>query len=468
MKPELHVVILAAGKGTRMKSDLPKVLHPLAGFTLIEHVLRTVDALSVTSKVLVVGHGADAVRRSLASRADLEFVVQSPQLGTGHALLQTEPVLRDKPGDVLLLYADVPLLEPATLSRLLEKHRTSKAAATVLTATLPDSYGYGRILRDSAGHISRIVEERDASADERSIREINSGIYALSTAGLFDQLHQLATDNAQGEYYLTDLVAMCYRAKKRVETLCLDNADQLRGVNSRVDLADLSAVLRQRKNRSLMVAGVTLEDPDTTYVDLGVTVGSDTVIGPGVRLQGRTVVGEGCRLHAGVRLTNATLGDRVTVLDHSIIVDSAVGHDAAVGPMAHIRPESTLGDGAKVGNFVELKKTTLGAGSKANHLAYLGDATIGESVNIGAGTITCNYDGVKKHPTVIGDGVFIGSDSQLVAPVTIGKDAYVGAGSSITGDVPEGALAIARSRQVVKEGWARDRKAGGSRTKGDH
>jgi bifunctional UDP-N-acetylglucosamine pyrophosphorylase/glucosamine-1-phosphate N-acetyltransferase len=462
---DLHVVILAAGKGTRMKSALPKVLHHIAGKPLIEHVLRTVDQLDVASKVLVVGHGADEVRKALEGRPDLQFVVQSPQLGTGHALLQTEPVLTGKTGTVLLLYADVPLLEAGTLSRLVETHRTTRAAATVLTAELDDPYGYGRIVRDESGVISRIVEERDASSAHRSIREINSGIYTMDLAPLFEHLHGLATDNAQGEYYLTDLIAMYRQKDMRVETLCLDSAEELRGVNSRLDLADLSAVMRQRKNRSLMVGGTTLEDPATTYVDVDVTVGTDTVIGPGVRLEGLTTIGDRCHIHAGSRLTNAKVDDDVVVLDYSVIVDSAIGEGAAVGPMAHIRPDSVLGPKARVGNFVELKKTTLGRGSKANHLAYIGDATVGEGVNIGAGTITCNYDGEKKSKTVIEDGVFIGSDSQLVAPVTIGRDAFVAAGSSITQDVPAGALAVARSKQINKDGWATKLKAARAATK---
>jgi bifunctional UDP-N-acetylglucosamine pyrophosphorylase / glucosamine-1-phosphate N-acetyltransferase len=457
--PDLHVVILAAGKGTRMKSALPKVLHPLAGRSLIEHVLRTVDQLHVATTTLVVGHGADQVRSALAHRPNLNFVVQSPQLGTGHALLQAEPVLKDLKGDVLLLYADVPLLESGTLSRLLETHRTTKAAATVLTAELDDPYGYGRIVRDESGAIARIVEQRDASSAQQAIREINSGIYAFSLAPLFEHLHHLATDNAQGEYYLTDLVAMYRQKQKKVETLCLDSADQLRGVNSRVDLSDLTSVVRARKNRSLMLAGVTLEDAGSTYVDLDVTVGADTVIGPGVRLEGTTIVGDRCRIHAGSRLTNAAIANDVTILDYTIVIDSTIRDGAAVGPMAHIRPNSEVGPSARVGNFVELKKTSLGEGSKANHLAYLGDATIGSGVNIGAGTITCNYDGVNKHRTVIDDGVFIGSDSQLIAPVTVGKDAYVAAGSSITGDVPAGSLALARSRQIIKDGWATTRRA---------
>jgi bifunctional UDP-N-acetylglucosamine pyrophosphorylase/glucosamine-1-phosphate N-acetyltransferase len=449
-----------------MKSATPKVLHRLAGTTLIEHVLGTVSGLKATSTVLVVGHGAEEVKTALAARPGLQYVAQSPQLGTGHALLQAESVLDGHKGDVLLLYADVPLLEPGTLLRLLEAHRTQKAALTVLTAELADPYGYGRIIRDAQGEIERITEERDASAAQRAIQEINSGIYALSLRPLFERLHRLAADNSQGEYYLTDLVAMYRQDGLRVASLCLDSADELRGVNSRLDLAELSHVIRQRKNRLLMIDGVTLEDPATTYVDSEVAVGADTVLGPGVRLEGRTVIGERCRILAGCRLTNTIVKDDVVVLDYSVLSDSVVEAGAAVGPMSHIRPQSAIGPGARVGNFVELKKTSLGAGSKANHLAYLGDATIGEGVNIGAGTITCNYDGELKHQTIIEDGVFIGSDSQLIAPVTIGKGAYVGAGSSIASDVPPDSLAIARSRQVVKPEWAAKRKAGRRTTPG--
>jgi bifunctional UDP-N-acetylglucosamine pyrophosphorylase/glucosamine-1-phosphate N-acetyltransferase len=468
MTTDLHVVILAAGKGTRMKSATPKVLHSLAGRPLIEHILSTVDQLTTASTKLVVGHGADQVQSALAGRPRLQYVVQSPQLGTGHALMQAESALKGLKGYVLLLNADVPLLEPGTLLRLLEAHRNAKAAMTVLTAELADPYGYGRIVRDSDNQIIRIIEERDASSEQRVIREVNGGVYALSMGPLFQHLNQLATDNSQAEYYLTDLVGLYRQKGLRVDALCLDTADELRGVNSRLDLAELSKVVRQRKNRQLMMGGVTLDDPASTFVDVDVTVGPDTVLGPGVRLEGRTVVGDRCRIHAGSRLTNVTVEDDVVVLDYSVIVESRVGQGAQVGPMAHVRPDSVIGPGARVGNFVELKKTSLGKGSKASHLTYLGDSTIGEGVNIGAGTITCNYDGVAKHPTVIEDGVFIGSDTQLIAPVTVGKDAYVGAGSSITDDVPAGSLAIARGRQVNKPEWAAKRKAARKASKGGH
>ena len=455
----LHVVILAAGKGTRMKSSRPKVLHPLAGRPVIEHVLRAVDALRSDSTVVVIGHGADDVRTALAPRTSLQFAVQSPQLGTGHALLQAESALAGKTGTVLLVYADVPLLQVSTLSRLIEHHRATKASATVLTTELAEPYGYGRIVRDHAGRIDRIVEERDASGAEREIKEINSGIYCFDAAPLFRALKALAADNAQGEYYLTDLVAAYRKDRRVVETLQIDSAAELRGVNSRVDLSELGAVLRARKNQDVMIGGVTLEDAASTYIDADVTIGADTVIGPGVILQGSTSIGERCEVQAGSRISNSTVGDGVVILDHSIVVDSRVDAGARIGPFSHLRPGSVVSTDAHVGNFVELKKTTLGPKSKANHLAYLGDATIGERVNIGAGTITCNYDGVHKHPTVIEDGVFIGSDSQLIAPVRIGANAYVAAGSSITKDVPADALGVARAHQENKPGWAAKRRA---------
>jgi len=456
---DLHIVILAAGKGTRMKSALPKVVHSLAGRPIIEHVLSTARGLKAASTVLVVGHEAEQVRSALAAYPALHFVVQSPQLGTGHALLQTEPLLGARAGTVLLLYGDVPLLRTSTLEQVLERHQVARAAATVLTAERDDPDGYGRIVRDEAGRIARIVEERDASTEERAIREINSGIYAFSLEHLFEALRGLATDNAQGEYYLTDLVAAYRHRGLTVETLKLDDDAELRGVNSRVDLADLTRVMFDRTRRSLMLSGVTLEDPATAYIEDGVDIGEDTVIGPGVRIGGATVIGRRCRIHAGCRITSSRIADDVTVLDHSVIISSEVGAGAALGPFAHLRPESVVGANAHVGNFVELKKTKLGAGAKANHLAYLGDAVIGERTNIGAGTITCNYDGAKKHQTTIGDDVFIGSDSQLVAPVTVGSGAYVAAGSSITEDVPPDSLAVARARQTTKPGWAATRRA---------
>jgi bifunctional UDP-N-acetylglucosamine pyrophosphorylase / glucosamine-1-phosphate N-acetyltransferase len=331
---DLYIVILAAGKGTRMKSARPKILHDLAGRSLIEHVLHTIRPLGAVETVMVVGHGADEVQDALREWPALKYVVQSPQLGTGHALLQTRPVLDNRAGSVLLLYADVPLLQSGTLSRLVEHHHASHAAATVLTAEFADPYGYGRIVRDPDGRIARIVEERDASADERRIREINSGIYTFSLGPLFDAVQGLATDNAQGEYYLTDLIAAYRRRRLRVETLSIDDAAELRGVNTRVDLAELAGLLRERKRRALMLDGVTLDDPATAYIDADVEIGADTTIGPSVVLSGRTVIGARCRIHAGVRLTDAVLGDDVTVLDHSVIEDTTLPSGTRIGPFA--------------------------------------------------------------------------------------------------------------------------------------
>jgi len=456
MRP-LHIVILAAGKGTRMKSERAKVLHQLAGRPLLDHVLDAAGAAGPASVTVVVGHQADAVKTAMSGRG-CRFVTQDPQIGTGHALLQAEPVLRDAHGDVLLLSGDVPLLRGATIAALVEKHRTSGAAATVLTARLADPSGYGRIVREH-GAITRIVEHRDASDAERALDEINSGIYVFDLKPLFASLREIGSGNAQGEYYLPDLVAL-YRAQGlTVETMTIDDANEIRGVNSRSELAALSREARLRTAEALMAAGVTIEDPATAYIDATVEIGPDTIIHPGVSLEGSTRIGARCEIHSGSRLVNARLADDVLVRNHCVIVESSIEANATVGPFAHIRPESAIGPGAHVGNFVELKKTSMAAGAKANHLAYLGDATIGARANVGAGTITCNYDGEQKHQTVIEEGAFIGSDTQLVAPVRVGKGAYVAAGSSIVEDVPDGALALTRGRQITKEGWVEKKKA---------
>jgi len=440
-----------------MQSGLPKVLHRLAGRSLLEHVLAVAEGVSPASITVIVGHGGDVVRSSLVNRPDATCVTQEPQLGTAHALQQAESVLRGKSGTLVMLSGDVPLLTVSTLHRLLATHQSANAAATVVTALVDRPDGYGRIVRE-AGRIARIVEDRDASPAEREIREINSGIYAFDIAPLFEALSHIASANAQGEYYLTDLVAAYRRQSLPVETLEVVDPREVQGINTRAELADAAKVVRQRKNAELMAAGVTLVDPDATYIEPEVQIGPDTVIHPGVILEGRTRVGASCDVQAHVRIVDSEIGDGASVNSFSMIVGARLGSGASVGPFAHLRPGSVVGDGARVGNFVELKNTMLGPGSKANHLAYLGDATIGAGVNIGAGAITCNYDGVQKHRTVIEDGAFIGSDSQLIAPVRIGKGAYVGAGSSISDDVPPGSLAIARSRQTNVEGWAERKK----------
>jgi bifunctional UDP-N-acetylglucosamine pyrophosphorylase / glucosamine-1-phosphate N-acetyltransferase len=452
----LHIVLLAAGKGTRMKSLMPKVLHRASGVTLLDLVLRAVVPLQPASVVVVVGHQTDMMRAYLDGRSGVNVAVQEPQLGTGHALLQAEPFLAGRTGDVLLLSGDVPLMRTGTLQMLLRHHREKKAAATVLTAIFESPEGYGRIVRKD-GAITAIVEHKDASPEERGIREINSGIYAFALPSLFSSLKQIGAANAQGEYYLPDLVRILRDQGKTVEAVAVRDAEEILGVNSRKELADVSGVLRDRKNADLMAAGVTIIDPATTWIQPDVVIGVDTIVHPGVYLEGTTIIGTGCEIHSGVRIVDSAIGDSVVISNFCVIRQSRVEAGAQIGPFAQLRPDSVVGEAAHVGNFVELKKTTLGKGAKANHLAYLGDATIGENVNIGAGTITCNYDGVNKHPTVIEDGAFIGSDSQLIAPVRVGKNAYVAAGSSITNDVPPETLAIARGRQVNKPGWKKKR-----------
>ena len=452
-----HIVILAAGKGTRMKSDRPKVLHGIAGRPLLEHVLRLADTLQPLSVTVVVGYQAEDVGRALPERPGLRLALQEPQLGTGHALLQAEAMLSGARGTVVLLSGDVPLLRPGTLAMLVRTHEQARAAATVLTATVDAPDGYGRIVRDR-GQIVAIVEHKDATADERRIREINSGIYAFELSGLFDALRDVGSANAQGEYYLPDLVKIYTRRGLTVLAATVDDAREILGVNSRKELADLADILKTRINDTLMEAGVTIVDPATAFIGPDVAVGRDTIIHPGVYLEGATSIGSRCEIHSGVRIVDSTLDDDVVIKNFCVISSARVAKGASVGPFAHIRPDSDIGADAHVGNFVELKKTTLGRGVKAGHLSYLGDATIGESVNIGAGTITCNYDGVKKHPTVIEDGAFIGSDTQLIAPVRVGRGAYVAAGSSITQDVPAESLAISRGKQVNKEGWVKKKK----------
>jgi len=454
---DLHLVILAAGKGTRMKSALPKVLHRVGGATMIEHVIATASRLNPRSSTVVVGHQGDAVKASLSGHPELRFVVQEPQLGTAHALLTAEPALRGTSGSLILLSGDVPLLTVNTLKALVDRHESAGAAATVITAVVDDPTGYGRIVRDG-GKIARIVEHRDASEAERGIHEINSGIYAFDIDGLFDALRDIAAENAQQEYYLPDAIALFRRQGRRVDTLVVQDIDEIRGINSRAELAALSRIVRHRKNSELMAAGVTMEDPQTTYVDPDVTIGADTVIRPGVSIEGRTTIGTGCDIHSGVRIVDSKVGDRVTVRDHCVITESSLESDTVVGPFAHLRAGAIVREHAHVGNFVELKKTVLGTGSKAMHLAYLGDADIGARVNIGAGTITCNYDGVNKNQTTIEDGAFIGSDSQLIAPITIGKNAYVGSGTTVREDVPAGALAVSAGKQRNLDGWVDKKK----------
>ena len=447
----LSVVVLAAGLGTRMKSKLAKVLHRAGGLTLVEHVVQSAAQLTPPERItVVVGHQANEVQAELRDTG-VRFIHQTEQQGTGHALLACRESLHAAGGLVMVLYGDTPLLTPSTLQRLVDWHHKRQVAATMITTKLDDPTGYGRVILDDLGYVRAIVEQKAATPHQLSIHLINSGIYLFDAALLWKYILEIKPDNPANEYYLTDIVAILNRAGHQVQALEIKDHDELLGINTRVDLASVDAIIRNRKTCELMLSGVTIERPETVTVDAQVRVGADTIIEPGTRLLGDTVIGEDCRIGAGSIIEDAILGDRVRVAPMTMIESSRLGEDSRVGPYARVRPGSDVGARAHVGNFVELKKTNLGEGSKANHLAYLGDSEIGERVNVGAGTITCNYDGVSKHLTHIGDGAFIGSNSTLVAPVTIGDDAYVGAGSVITEEVPPRALALGRARQVVKE-----------------
>ncbi len=444
-------VILAAGKGTRMKSQLPKVLHPVAGLPMAAWPARLARELGCDPTVMVVGHGADEVREALRGEA-LSFAVQAEQLGTGHAVLCARSALASFSGTLLLLCGDVPLLRRETIERLLDYHRSQEAAVTILTAEMADPHGYGRIVREG-DEVLRIVEEKDAMARERSIREVNTGIYAFEAPFVFEALGGVGKDNAQGEYYLTDVVAAARAAGKKVCALSAAEPAETMGINDRVQLAEAGALMRRRVNEALMRAGVTLLDPTTTYIDPSVEIGADTVVHPGAHLRGATRLGSGCTVEPGVIVTDCEIGDGVHLKAGSVMTEARIGDGCAIGPMAHLRPGTVLAGGNKLGNFVETKKAVLGEKSQASHLTYLGDTEIGKNVNIGCGTITCNYDGVNKHKTTIEDDVFVGSDTQFVAPVRIGRGALIAAGSTITRDVPPDSLALARTPQVNKEGW---------------
>jgi bifunctional UDP-N-acetylglucosamine pyrophosphorylase/glucosamine-1-phosphate N-acetyltransferase len=421
---------------------------------------------------VVVGHQADLVRQVIdratsgkSGSAPVAIVEQREQLGTGHAVLQSRPVFavgkRGAPSNYLILNGDTPLLQETTVRELLRVHEAEGATVTILTAVLADASGYGRVVRTNSaeGGVSRIVEDRDANAEERAIREINVGTYVVDGEFLFNALEKLDPSNAQGEYYLTDIIRLAERAGHRVAAVVLDNPDEGLGVNTRRQLAEAEQVVRQQIRDRWLDAGVTMIDPASTWIDAAVTIGRDTVLYPNVMLEGDTVVGEDCVLRSSSRLTDCVVGNGVEILDHCVFADSHIEDGAHLGPFVHLRPGVVVRKKAKVGNFVEMKKTDLGEGSKANHLSYLGDAKIGKGVNIGAGTITCNYDGLQKFQTVIGDGVFLGSDTQLIAPVTIGAGAIIAAGTTVTADVPADALVIGRVPQLNRAGWAARRRA---------
>jgi bifunctional UDP-N-acetylglucosamine pyrophosphorylase/glucosamine-1-phosphate N-acetyltransferase len=456
------VAILAAGKGTRLKSRQPKVLHRVGGKPLLEHVIAAARQVAPACDIFaIIGHEAEQVQKAV-SHTGINFVLQEEQRGTGHAIMTARPALVHY-DFFLVLSGDVPLIRPGTIEQLRDFHMASGAAMTILTAEPPDPTGYGRIVRtqkdgQATEVVSAIVEQKALAADQLRLREINSGIYAFSSRPLFSHLDKLTTDNAHGEFYLTDMAAILTQAGDKVAAVLAADAPEVLGANTRAELANLDALLRARKCGELMAEGVSIFRPDTCVIDAEVKIGSDTVIEPFVQLLGTTTVGNDCVVSSYSVVRDCKIGNGVTIRPGCIMTEAQVDDGAILGPYCHLRPAADVAAGAHVGNFVELKKTRLGKGSKANHLSYLGDAVIGENVNVGAGTITCNYDGVHKHQTIIENGAFIGSDSILVAPVKIGDGAYVAASSCITEDVPADALAIGRSKQINKEGWARQKR----------
>jgi bifunctional UDP-N-acetylglucosamine pyrophosphorylase/glucosamine-1-phosphate N-acetyltransferase len=475
----LAVIVMAAGLGKRMKSKLVKVLHPVAGLPMVVHVVELAMRLADCGVAVVVGHQGEDVRAALdrqwpglgGEESGIHVVRQARQLGTGHAVLQARSVfskdVHNSPSRYLILNGDTPLLTEETVRQLLREHEEKKAAVTLLTAVMEDASGYGRVIRSGGlasqshgdGAVRKIVEEKDAGDTERLVREINVGTYVVDGEFLFPALERLDPRNAQGEYYLTDIVSMAVEGNRPVAARRLSRADEGLGVNTRGQLAEAERVIRQRIRERWLDEGVTMRDPASAWIDAGVTIGRDTVLYPQVTLEGMTTVGEDTVIHAGARITNCKLGNRVTILDHCLLNDSSIEDEVMVGPFVHLRPGVVLRKKSKVGNFVEMKKAELGEGAKANHLSYLGDARLGKGVNVGAGTITCNYDGWKKYETIIEDDVFVGSDTQLIAPVTVGRGAVIAAGSTITQDVPADALAITRPAQVNRQGWAIRRRA---------
>jgi bifunctional UDP-N-acetylglucosamine pyrophosphorylase / glucosamine-1-phosphate N-acetyltransferase len=457
--PKIAVAIMAAGKGTRLKSQLPKVLHEAGGKPLLEHVIRAATAVVPAKDVYaIIGHEAERVRSAL-QHTGVNFVLQAQQRGTGHALMVAREALAGY-DHVIVLSGDAPMMSRATIESLRDFHLKERAAMTLLSAELENPTGYGRVLRKKpqGAEVVAIVEEKAATAGQKKIREINSGFYVFDVKELYANIAGLSTDNAHAEYYLTDMAQVLRKTGLRVVAWQTANPSEVLGGNTRAELADIDQQMRLAKCRQLMADGVTIFYPATCVIDSDVRIAPDTVIEPYVQLQGKTTIGTGCRVRSFCVIRDSEIGDGVMVRPGCVMEKAKIGDGAIIGPYSHLRPDSMIAEGAHVGNFVETKKIKLGKGSKANHLTYLGDAEIGAGVNIGAGTITCNYDGVHKHKTVIEDGVFIGSDSTLVAPVRVGKGAYVGAASCITDDVPEDSLAIGRVRQVVKEGWAREKK----------
>ncbi len=453
---DLLTVILAAGKGTRMKSALPKVLHCVGGKPMVQHVLDAANIAGASRNIVVVGFGAQSVEAMLGVQA--EFVVQAEQLGTGHAVRQAAALLEDYHGTVMVLCGDTPLLRGELLAKLFAAHCHSQAAATVLTAQLPDPAGYGRVIRDAHGLVVKIVEHKDASTAELAINEVNTGIYCFEKVALFEALAQITCANQQGEYYLTDVIAILARQNGKVGAVLAEDHQETLGINSRVQLAAAEKILRTRKLMELMDSGVTIMDPDSTFIDAEVVIAPDTVIYPFTWLEGNTIIGQCCSIGPNTRIQDTVIGNDVT-MHFAYAHKCQIADEVTVGPYVHLRPHTTLARGVKIGNFVEVKNSQVGENSKISHLSYVGDTDMGAKVNMGCGTITVNYDGKRKHRTVIDDEVFVGCNTNLVAPVTVGAGAYVAAGSTITKNVPADALGVARARQSNIEGWVPKHKA---------
>jgi bifunctional UDP-N-acetylglucosamine pyrophosphorylase/glucosamine-1-phosphate N-acetyltransferase len=457
--PRVAIAVMAAGKGTRLKSRHPKVLHEVGGKPILAHVIATATKVVPAQDIFVIiGHEADQVRAAVAATG-VQFVLQAEQRGTGHALMAAKDALAGY-DQVIVLSGDAPLITAETIQKLSAFHAAQKAAMTLLSADLQDPTGYGRVIRKTAkgSEVRAIVEEKATNAQQKKIREINSGFYAFSVPELYEHISKLSTDNAHREYYLTDMASVLGRTRNKVVVQKTPSAAEVLGSNKRSEIVDLDARMRLAKCQQLMEEGVTIFYPQTCVIDSDVEIGADTVIEPFVQLRGKTKVGSDCRIRSYSVINNTEIGDGVMVLPGCVMDDSRIANRATVGPYSRLRPGSDIGEGAHLGNFVETKKTRLGTGSKANHLSYLGDAEIGAGVNVGAGTITCNYDGTHKHKTIIEDGVFVGSDSILVAPLKIGRGSYIAAASCITEDVPADSLALGRARQTVKEGWAAEKR----------
>ncbi|HCJ4452193.1 TPA: bifunctional UDP-N-acetylglucosamine diphosphorylase/glucosamine-1-phosphate N-acetyltransferase GlmU [Listeria innocua] len=447
-----YAVVLAAGQGTRMKSKLYKVLHPVCGKPMVEHVVDQISTLDVDKVVTIVGHGAEKVQEHLAGKS--EFVKQDEQLGTAHAVLQAKSELAGKDGVTLVVCGDTPLIEASTMEALLKYHHEKRAKATILTTVIEDPTGYGRIIRDDLGIVEKIVEHKDATEKEQRISEINTGTYCFDNKALFEALENVSNDNVQGEYYLPDVIKILKDADEVVAAYKMESFEESLGVNDRIALAEASKLMQRRINENHMRNGVTLVNPENTYIDIDVKIGQDTVIEPGVMLRGKTVIGDDCVVTSGSEIVSSVIGERVHVRNSSIF-ESKVGDDVQIGPYAHLRPESDIHNHVKIGNYVETKKAVVGEGTKLPHFIYMGDAEIGKNVNVGCGSIAVNYDGKNKAKTIIGDNVFVGCNSNLIAPVKVGDRSFIAAGSTITKDVPEDALGIARAKQDNKLGYAK-------------